>query len=165
MVRLQVEVKVELGCGNSIDGTCKEKEDGQEDLSQFELMDKIDVNENLDENIGAGAILDTRGNTDDTVTRQEYEILTSTFHLGMAEMTPEEQKAREQEELSTGPLRVLADSLRSGMKMLINCTNIKRLLGRLGRHFNMVLEEVTEMWTEQHKMGRNRERAELAHKD
>ena len=51
------------------------------------------------------------------------------------------------------------------MKILINCTINKRLLGRLGRHFNMVLEEVTEMWTEQHKMGRNRERAELAHKD
>ena len=157
-----------MGCGNSIDGTCKEKEDGQEDLSQFELMDKIDVNENLDENIGAGAILDTRGNTDDTVTRQEYEILTSTFHLGMAGMTPEEQKAREQEELSTGPLRVLADSIRSGMKILINCTNNKRLLGRLkafDRHFNMVLEVGIEMWTEQHKQGRNKGRAELIHKD
>ena len=60
-------------------------------------------------------------------------------------MTPKEQKAREQEELSTGPLIY---SIRSGMKILINCTINKRLLGRLGRHFNMVLEEVTEMWTE-----------------
>ena len=40
---------------------------------------------------------------------------------------------------------------------MINCTNNKRLLGRLkafDRHFNMVLEEVIEMWTEQHKKGR-----------
>ena len=29
--------------GDSTDGTCTMKEDGQEDLSQFELMDKIDV--------------------------------------------------------------------------------------------------------------------------
>ena len=54
------------------------------------------------------------------------------------------------------------------MRILINCTNNKRLLGRLkafDRHFNMVLEEVIEMWTEQHKKGRNREKTELVHKD
>ena len=62
----------------------------------------------------------------------------------MAEMTPEEREAREQEELSTGPIRVLRDFVRSGIKIMINCTNSKRLLGRLkafDRHFNMVLEE------------------------
>ena len=83
-------------------------------------------------------------------------------------MTHEEREAREQEELSTGPIRVLTDSVTSGMKIMINCTNNKRLLGRLkafDRHFNVVLEEVTEMWTERHKMGRTSERAELAHKD
>ena len=31
--------------GDSIDGTCKGNEDGQEDLSQFELMDKSGVTE------------------------------------------------------------------------------------------------------------------------
>ena len=60
----------------------------------------------------------------------------------------------------------VTDSVRSGIRILINCTNNKRLLGRLkafDRHFNMVLEEV--MWTEQHKKGRNRGRDELIHKD
>ena len=54
------------------------------------------------------------------------------------------------------------------MRILINCTNNKRLLGILkafDRHFNMVLEEVIQMWTEQHKKGRNRGRDELVHKD
>ena len=41
-------------------------------------------------------------------------------------MTPEEREAREQEELSTGPIRVLTDSVRSGMKILISFTNNKR---------------------------------------
>ena len=93
-------------------------------------------------------ILDNRGNTDIPINRQEHEILTSTFHLGVAEMTPEEQEARAQEELSTSPFRVLAESVRNGMRILVNCTNNKRLLGRLkafNRHFNMVLEEVIEM--------------------
>ena len=47
--------------GDSIDGTRTEKEDGQEDLSQFKLMDNIEVTENLDENGGAGMILNNRG--------------------------------------------------------------------------------------------------------
>ena len=90
-------------------------------------------------------ILDNRGNTDILVNRQEHEILISTFHPGVAEMTTEEQEARAQEELSTGPFRVLTDSVRSGMRILINWTNNKRLLGILkafDRHLNMVLEEV-----------------------
>ena len=53
-------------------------------------------------------------------------------------------------------------------KFLINCSNNKKLLGRVkafDRHYNMVLEEVTEMWTEQPKTGRSRENAKLVHKD
>ena len=41
---------------------------------------------------GAGMILDNRGNTDIPVNRQEHEILTSTFHIGVAELTPENRK-------------------------------------------------------------------------
>ena len=74
-------------------------------------------------NSGADATLDDRGNTSDPGTIQEYDILSSTFHLGRVEMTHNEREAREQEELSTGPLRVLTDSVRSGMKILISCTN------------------------------------------
>merc|ERR1712080_695023 len=68
-----------------------------------------------------------------------------------ADLTPEEREAKEQEEFSTGPLRVLTDSVKNNTQVLINCRNNKKLLGRVkafDRHCNMVLEGVKEMWTE-----------------
>ena len=47
--------------GESIDGTCKEKEDDQEDLSLFKLMDKIDGSKYS----GADVKLDHIDNTGD----------------------------------------------------------------------------------------------------
>ena len=73
------------------------------------------------------------------------------------EMTPEEREAKEQEEFSTGPLRVLTDSVKNNTQVLINCRNNKKLLGRVkafDRHCNMVLEGVKEMWTELPKTGK-----------
>ena len=91
------------------------------------------------------------------------------------EMTPEEREAKEQEEFSTGPLRVLTDSVKNNTQVLINCryviiysiftwsnnrslsSNNKKLLGRVkafDRHCNMVLEGVKEMWTELPKTGK-----------
>ena len=74
-----------------------------------------------------------------------------------SEMTPEEREAKEQEEFSTGPLRVLTDSVKNNTQVLINCRNNKKLLGRVkafDRHCNMVLEGVKEMWTELPKTGK-----------
>ena len=74
-----------------------------------------------------------------------------------ADMTPEEREAKEQEEFSTGPLRVLTDSVKNNTQVLINCRNNKKLLGRVkafDRHCNMVLEGVKEMWTELPKTGK-----------
>ena len=51
-------------------------------------------------------------------------------HEGV-EMTAEEQKAREQEEFSTGPLSILKDSERNNVQVLIKCRNNKKLLGRV----------------------------------
>ena len=54
------------------------------------------------------------------------------------------------------------------MRILVNCTNNKRLLGRLiafVRHFNMVLVEVLEMWTEQRKREKHDGRTELVQKE
>jgi len=75
------------------------------------------------------------------------------------EMTPEEREAKEQEEFSTGPLKVLTDSVKNNTQVLINCRNNKKLLGRVkafDRHCNMVLEGVKEMWTELPKTGKGR---------
>ncbi|KAM0032275.1 putative phosphogluconate dehydrogenase (NADP(+)-dependent, decarboxylating) [Helianthus debilis subsp. tardiflorus] len=58
---------------------------------------------------------------------------------------------------STGPLQVL-----------INCRCNKKLLGRLrafDRHYNMVLENVREMWTEVPKTGKGKKKALPVKKD
>nr|XP_003919759.1 small nuclear ribonucleoprotein Sm D2-like [Saimiri boliviensis boliviensis] len=68
-----------------------------------------------------------------------------------SEMTAEELQKREEEELNTGPLSVLTQSVKNSTQVLINCRNNKQLLGRVKafhRHCNMVLENVKEMWTE-----------------
>merc|ERR1712024_319016 len=84
------------------------------------------------------------------------------------EMTPEEREAKEQEEFSTGPLRVLTDSVKNNTQVLINCRNNKKLLGRVkafDRHCNMVLERVKEMWTEFPKTGKGAKKAKPVNKD
>eukprot|EP00389_Voromonas_pontica_P007276 GDKH01010972.1.p2 GENE.GDKH01010972.1~~GDKH01010972.1.p2 ORF type:complete len:108 (-),score=23.67 GDKH01010972.1:84-407(-) len=50
-----------------------------------------------------------------------------------------------------GPLSVLYRSVKDNSQVLINCRNNRKLLGRVkafDRHFNMVLENVREMWVE-----------------
>ena len=62
----------------------------------------------------------------------------------------------------SGPLSILQDSVKNHTQILINCRNDKKLLGRVkafDRHFNMVLENVKEMWTEYPKSGGQRGRA------
>ena len=46
-----------------------------------------------------------------------------TYRQECVTMTQEEQEAGEKEEMSTGPFSVLTDSVRSGMRILVNCTN------------------------------------------
>jgi hypothetical protein len=56
---------------------------------------------------------------------------TLTYRQKCVTMSQEDQEAREQEELFKGPFSVLRDYVRSGMRILVNCTNNKRLVGRL----------------------------------
>uniref|UniRef100_A0A2K6T7C6 Small nuclear ribonucleoprotein Sm D2 n=1 Tax=Saimiri boliviensis boliviensis TaxID=39432 RepID=A0A2K6T7C6_SAIBB len=48
-----------------------------------------------------------------------------------SEMTAEELQKREEEELNTGPLSVLTQSVKNSTQVLINCRNNKQLLGRV----------------------------------
>nr|CAD7203943.1 unnamed protein product [Timema douglasi] len=53
-------------------------------------------------------------------------------------------------------------------RVLINCRNNKKLLGRVkafDRHCNMVLENVKEMWTEQPRTGKGKKKAKPVNKD
>ncbi|EMS60733.1 hypothetical protein TRIUR3_01844 [Triticum urartu] len=108
----------------------------------------------------------------------------------MAEVAPVDQGKKEEEEFSTGPLSILMLSVKnntqsivlcnsaalfgtatlnaSRCKVLINCRNNKKLLGRVrafDRHCNMVLENVREMWTEVPKTGKGKKKALPVNKD
>ena len=84
------------------------------------------------------------------------------------DMTVEELAQAEEEEFNNGPLSVLTQSVRSGSQILINCRNNKKLLCRVkafDRHFNMVLENVKEMWTETPKSAGKKKAAKPVNKD
>ena len=85
-----------------------------------------------------------------------------------SELSPEELDRREEEELKTGPLSILTESVKNNTQVLINCRNNKKLLGRVkafDRHCNMVLESVKEMWTEMPKTGKGKKKAKPVNKD
>lgn len=98
-----------------------------------------------------------------------------------SELTAEELNAKEQEEFNVGPLSVLTQSVKNNTQVLINCRNNKKLLCRIKafdrfvrnfsriideieifRHFNMVLEDVKEMWTELPKSGKSNKKVPVA---
>ncbi|RXG60041.1 putative small nuclear ribonucleoprotein Sm D2 [Armadillidium vulgare] len=85
-----------------------------------------------------------------------------------SELTPEELAAMEKEEFATGPLRILNESVQNNTQILINCRNNKKLLGRVkafDRHFNMVLEQVTEIWMEHPKTAKGQKKAKPVNRD
>ena len=59
------------------------------------------------------------------------EIVSLIRMASKADMTPEEREAKEQEEFSTGPLRVLTDSVKNNTQVLINCRLCEKLFLRL----------------------------------
>uniref|UniRef100_A0A286XDW6 Small nuclear ribonucleoprotein Sm D2 n=1 Tax=Cavia porcellus TaxID=10141 RepID=A0A286XDW6_CAVPO len=78
-----------------------------------------------------------------------------------SEMTPEELPKREEEEFNTGPLSVLTQSVKNNTQVLINCRRVKAF----GRHCNMVLDNVKEMWTEVPKSGKGKKKSKPVNKD
>ena len=83
-------------------------------------------------------------------------------------MTEDDLHKKEEEEFQTGPLSVLTQSVKTNSQVLINCRNNRKLLGRVkafDRHFNMVLENVKEVWTEAPKMGKGKSKAKPVNKD
>mmetsp|Transcript_6808 Transcript_6808/g.11692 ORF Transcript_6808/g.11692 Transcript_6808/m.11692 type:complete len:113 (-) Transcript_6808:603-941(-) len=81
---------------------------------------------------------------------------------------PEKEKRNEEEEFATGPMSVLTQSVKNNTQVLINCRNNKKLLARVkafDRHYNMVLENVKEMWTEIPKTGKGKKKAKAVNKD
>lgn len=74
-------------------------------------------------------------------------------------MDVDETEKNEEEEFRSGPLSVLTNSVKTNSQVLIACRNNHKLLARVkafDRHFNMVLENVKEMWTEIPKTGKGK---------
>uniref|UniRef100_A0A0K0EU86 Small nuclear ribonucleoprotein Sm D2 n=2 Tax=Strongyloides TaxID=6247 RepID=A0A0K0EU86_STRVS len=84
------------------------------------------------------------------------------------EMSQEQLNAIEEEEFKIGPLSILTNAVRQNTQVLINCRNNKKLLGRVkafDRHFNMILEDVRELWTETPKTGKGKKKGQAIAKD
>ncbi|EPQ20507.1 Small nuclear ribonucleoprotein Sm D2 [Myotis brandtii] len=93
---------------------------------------------------------------------------TSLLNKPKSEKTAEEPQKRGEEELNTGPLSVLTQSVKNNTQVLINCGNNKKLLGRVKAfdgHCNMVLENVEAMGTEVPKSGQGQKKSKPVHKD
>ncbi|KAL6763296.1 small nuclear ribonucleoprotein Sm D2 [Haematococcus lacustris] len=83
-------------------------------------------------------------------------------------MSVDDLEKKEEEEFRTGPLSVLTTSVKTNSQVLINCRNNHKLLGRVkafDRHCNMILENVTEMWTEIPKTGKGSKKSRPVNKD
>ena len=85
----------------------------------------------------------------------------------MASMTVDNDDKPEKEDFSKGPLSILMNSVTKNTQVLISLRNNHKLLARVkafDRHCNMVLENVTEMWTEKPR-GKGRKTAKPVNKD
>jgi small nuclear ribonucleoprotein D2 len=79
-----------------------------------------------------------------------------------------ENPQTEEEKFAKGPLNVLLESVKQNTQVLINCRNNKKLLGTIkafDRHFNMVLENVLEMWTDVPKKGKGKKKAKAVNRE
>ena len=66
--------------------------------------------------------------------------------------------------LTEGPFQLLTESVQNHSQVIINCRNNKKLICRVkafDRHFNMVLENVREIWTEMQKQPDGSKRPKL----
>ena len=68
-----------------------------------------------------------------------------------SELSQEELRELEEYEMANGPLSMLLKAVKGHTKVLVSCRNNRKLVARVkafDRHFNMVLTDVKEMWSE-----------------
>eukprot|EP00030_Apusomonadida_sp_AF-17_P000431 a174528_784.p2 GENE.a174528_784~~a174528_784.p2 ORF type:complete len:121 (+),score=50.65 a174528_784:37-363(+) len=86
----------------------------------------------------------------------------------MASMDVDKPKPVKEGDAVAGPLSLLAKAVKQSTQVIIACRNNKKLLARVkafDRHWNMVLEDVTEMWTEHGKTGKGVKAAKATDRD
>eukprot|EP00736_Rhodelphis_marinus_P010275 Rmarinus@m.5207 len=81
---------------------------------------------------------------------------------------PEEYLVPQEATFAEGPMSLLTESVKTNSQVLINLRNNRKLLARVkafDRHYNMVLENVKEIWTETPKAGKGKKRGKPVNKD
>ena len=66
-------------------------------------------------------------------------------------MDEQKKEVVPEETFHEGPLSLLKESVKTNNQVLVYCRNNRKILGRIrafDRHMNMLLEAVTEIWTE-----------------
>ncbi len=79
-----------------------------------------------------------------------------------------DDEANEEREFETGPFSILHSSVKESTQVLINCRNNHKLLAKVSafdRHFNMVLENVKEIWTESPRTGKGAKKSRPINKE
>mmetsp|Transcript_8327 Transcript_8327/g.12662 ORF Transcript_8327/g.12662 Transcript_8327/m.12662 type:complete len:131 (+) Transcript_8327:38-430(+) len=75
---------------------------------------------------------------------------------------------QDEPEYNAGPLSILTDSIKNHTEVLISCRHDRKLLGRVkafDRHCNMVLEDVTEIWSERPKTEKGQKREKKVNRE
>ncbi len=70
--------------------------------------------------------------------------------------------------LTSGPLSLLTDCVRSNFPVLVSCRNNRKLIGRLkafDRHMNLLMENVQELWTEMPAAGKGKKKSKPINRD
>lgn len=74
-------------------------------------------------------------------------------------MAETQKRPIQEETFESGPFSLLTKTVKSNAQVLIALRNNRKLLGRVkafDRHMNMILENVTEVWTEMPKAGKGK---------
>ena len=83
-------------------------------------------------------------------------------------MSNTDQQSEHATDLKSGPFSVLYNAVKTNSQVLINVRNNHKLLARVkayDRHFNLLLEDIKEMWTDSSKGGKGRPRKTAVNKD
>ncbi len=66
-------------------------------------------------------------------------------------MSEEKKHVPQEETFHEGPMSLLMKAMKANCQVLVSCRNNRKILGRVkafDRHMNLILEDVTEVWSE-----------------
>eukprot|EP00514_Thraustochytrium_sp_LLF1b_P007845 CAMPEP_0184530968 /NCGR_PEP_ID=MMETSP0198_2-20121128/13268_1 /TAXON_ID=1112570 /ORGANISM="Thraustochytrium sp., Strain LLF1b" /LENGTH=106 /DNA_ID=CAMNT_0026923237 /DNA_START=68 /DNA_END=388 /DNA_ORIENTATION=+ len=83
-------------------------------------------------------------------------------------MADGDMQMEEKDMQSSGPLSILWHAVKTNTQVLVSLRNSHKLFARViayDRHFNMILEDVLELWVEAGRKGKGKEKAQPKNKE